>query len=521
MKKLLALLVVLAVAFGAWWMLRKTPQLPAGEVVVIALEGQPATVDPVGVVDVHSSMVATAVHAPLAWIAGDGSIIPMAAESMSLSADAKELKVVASKAVAFWDGSRIRAQDIAYSLERYRNSPNLHRWILDRVQGIADFDATKATHIPGIEITDESSLTIHFAEPEPDAAFLLSNLSVAIVKEGSGEKPIEPFGVQVIGCGPYVPGTFEPGSFRCKLRIPNPDQPAELLFRTIPDDQARLEGFKQGELAWLRLRGPMISEATESTAKGITVQKWVGRGKASIYPANELNYLIYNWESPALKGIPAPSRRSTLLKSSAAVDREKLADKLAPGGLAEATASIAPPSSGVPALAQLTPPAAGTPGQPANLTLLAANDSASRQFAIAVQTAWRERGVEIKTEFVDLGKLVERLVKKDFEIMLFWIELQVPSSGPYAWCCFFDKNAPLSAFGEAREDTGALLAQARGAVEAGERAKRFAQVVELIDARQSSWLPLLSRKAVVLHDLSIVPWFDRNGTPVNGLIRRK
>ena len=510
---------MVAVGIAAYFWKRTEP---IGEgPLVVALEGQPLTVDPVAVMDVHSSMVATAVHAPLAWISQDGSIEPMVAESMTVSPDAKQLHLVIKQDLTFWDSSPVRAQDVVYSLERYRRSSNLHRWILDRVKGVAEFDQKKTDRISGIRVSEPNVVIVDFETPEPDSALMISNLSVSVVKEGTGELPPKPFGLQVIGCGPYAPDGFEPGTFKCKLRSGGIDRPTQIVFRAVTDDQARLEGFRKEDFDVVRLRGPMVAEATEPGSKGLSPRASIGRGTVSTFAANELNYVIYNWESPKLAPIPKDLRRSVLLQMSASLDRAALAGRFLPGNLAEATASIAPPSAGVPALPALEPPPPGSPPHPTGLTLIAANDSGSRQLAVALQKQLADKGLAIETEFVDLGNLVQRLVKKDYDLMLFYIELQIPSRGPYAWCSFFDKNAPLSAFGEAREDTGTMLAEARGAGDVLERERRFRQAVAFIDGHQSTWVPLMSRMAVVLHDPTVTPWFDRNGTPINGLIRRQ
>ncbi|MBL9144120.1 MAG: ABC transporter substrate-binding protein [Verrucomicrobiaceae bacterium] len=520
MKRTTFILALIAASVSFWWWSSHQPSSTKLSATTIALEGNPATVDPVGVTDVHSSMVATAVHSPLAWVSGDGNFVPMVASKIVMGSDAMSLTISLSPQASFWDGSAVHPSDVIYSIERYRRSANLHRWILDRVKGIKEFDEKKTEHISGLTEAAPTTVKLQFDAPEPDARLMLCNLSVGIVKAGTGELPPQPFGVQVMGCGPYIPDGFEPGLFNCRLKSKDDSKPAQLTFRVVSDDQARIQGYRSGSIDILRLRGPMISEVTTSVGGKLRARKDVP-GKVSVYPANELNYLICNWSSQKLVGIAAQDRRNVLAQLSAKLDRAKLVTELYPAGSAEATASIAPPITGAKPLAALAPPSAIEPSPPRKLTLVAANDSASRQLAVAVQKQLNASGLEIDAEFVDLGKLIEKLIKKDFDLMLFWIELQVPSSGPYAWCSFFDKAAPLSAFGEARDDISAALGQARGVPDDSLRAEAFSKVVSLIDEHQQSWVPLMSRKAVVIHSESTLPAFDANGTPINGIIRKQ
>ncbi len=516
-KPLLLLLAVTLIGF-AFYLFRSSSPAPTGTSLVISLEAAPLTVDPVAVMDIHSSQVSTAVHAPLAWVDQSGRLIPMVAKKMEVTNDARKLSITIDPDVTFWNGARVTVDDVFYTLERYRKSQNLHRWILDRVTGIKEFDEKQSEHISGITSPSKDVIEIAFSAPEPDAASMLCNLSVAIVQKGSGESPVKPFGVHVIGCGPYAPSDFEPSALHCTLRHPAKGKADELMFRPISDDAARLSALRSKDVSMVRLRGPMIAEVCDSSDAGLKPKAAFPNTVISTFKVEELSYIVLNWQSPKLASVPELRRRDSLLTLSQAIDRAKLESGIFPSGCAEATASIAPPSAVVVATAAM-PDAPTGMAFPNGLTLVSANDSASRQIAVAIQNQLLENGIKIETEFVDIGKLIEKLVKKDFDLLNCWIELQVPSSGPYAWCSFFDRSSSLSAFGEGRDDIGDLLAQARGVLDPKQRAAAFAQVVSTIDSRQSTWLPLLSRKAVTAQQVGVLPFFDANGTPVNGLIR--
>lgn len=520
MKKFLAILILTASLVVIYRSLTNQGATAHQDSIIISLEVAPSTVDPVAVMDIHSSQVATAVHAPLGWLASDGTFVPMVASEMKASSDAQKLTIQLKSSATFWNGAKVKAEDVVYTIERYRKSQNMHRWILDRVAGVADFDTSKATHIAGLTAIGDDKVEIVYVAPEPDAASLLCNLSVAIVQKGSGEASAKPFGLQAIGCGLYKPSEFEPGEFRCKLRQPDLSRAAELVFRVIPDDAARLSALSSGDVSLVRLRGPMIAEVCESSGGTLKPKAEFAEFDTKVSRVEDLAYVVINWQSPPLAPVKDNDKRSSFLKLSNAMDRTRLAESMLPAGCGIPTASIAPPSKTVAAVPSLPAAPAGA-ALPAALTLVSANDSASRQLAVAFQKQLQAQGVAINIEFVDLGKLIEKLIKKDFELLNCWLELQVPSSGPYAWCSFFDKSSSLSGFGEPLEDIEAPLAAARGTLDDSARATAFAQVVELINTKQTAWLPLLSRYAVTVQSRGIEPFFDINGTPVNGLIRRQ
>lgn len=522
MKRTPLIIFLVAVALVAVIIFRRSDEGPQSDAadLVIALEVAPLTVDPAAVTDIHSSQVATAIHAPLGWTDQNGKFIPMVAERLEVSPDARKLSIALSTKATFWNGASVTATDVIYTLERYRRSQNMHRWILDRVEGIREFDEKKADYISGIHAESPNLLTIAYSDPEPDAATMLCNLAVAIVQKGSGESESKPFGLHVIGCGPYAPERFEPTSQLCRLRTTSANSPRTILFRTITDDAARLSAFGSKQAGIVRLRGPMIREVCQVSGSTLVPDERFAASKVSVFDTEELSYVIVNWQSPKLKGISENAQRNGTLALSAAIDRSKLVDSLFPQVCAEPTASVAPPSTVVSSKASMDSPQPES-SFPQGLTLVSFNDSSSRQLATTIQAQLRAKGITIETEFVDLGKLIERLVKKEFDLLNCWIELQVPSSGPLTWCSFFDKAASLSAFGEPREDVSDILKNARSIVDPAARAKAYAQVVNLIDGRQKSWVPLMSHKAVVLHRDNISPAFDQNGTPVNGLIMRQ
>lgn len=185
------------------------PEANGRETVAIALEAEPTTIDPTAVLDVYSQTLATSVHSPLAWVDQRGQLKMALASSITVTPDGKQCQIQLKKGAAFWDGSPVRAEDVRFSIERFRRSSHPHRWICDRIAGVQEFDKKATNHIAGIVVQDDSRLTIYYSKPEPDAALFLSSLATAVVKEGSDTIPEKPFGSQIIGCGPFQTGVVQ------------------------------------------------------------------------------------------------------------------------------------------------------------------------------------------------------------------------------------------------------------------------------------------------------------------------
>jgi ABC-type transport system substrate-binding protein len=496
---------------------------PAFSTATIVLEASPNTLDPVAVLDVHSQLLATSVHSPLAWVAPDGHLRYTVAERIDVTPDGLSLDIRLRPEARFWDGSPVRAKDVHYSIERFRRSAHPHRWICDRIVGVEAFDAQATNHMAGIIIQDELNLKLRFSKPEPDAAWLLSSLATAIVKEGNANDTEKPFGSHIIGCGPFRPVDLKPGDLFIVARnagYPASNRIEQIRFVVTQDTQARLQMARENKADLVRLRGPMLAEVSERVeGNQLQLKSEYSHHVIVTSEANELTFLLLNWKAPVLDGLSGNQRRQWHQALSDAMNRAEMVKNLYQGeGGAEPTHHIAPPSSFTIAPAVAKGTTAVKIPVPSKLTLVSPNDATSRQLATYVQIRSREAGLELEVQLVELPNLIQRVIDRNFEIALLWIEQQIVSTGPFAWISFYNPKSPLSAFGEPLSEIGQQAEEVRGIINSQTRATRYSQLVEGIDIAQTSWVPLASRKAVFLTSKGISIFLDRNGTPVTGFI---
>lgn len=463
----------------------KTPASGKSKELVISLEANPVTLDPMLMTDVNSASVGTAIHSTLVRIDAKGQIMPMLADEVRVASDGLSADVKLHPGATFWDGSKVKEEDVEYSLARLRDSNGILKWTAER---IASF-----------ERKSDTELTIRFTRPEPDFAKLIAHPQAAIVKSGTDKLEKKPFDTQVVGAGAFVPQKLEPGvAFELGVNpgFPRLNNLAKLTFRIIPDSQNQLEAIRSGKADIVRLKGPMLTEACTGRVGG-SLQPRPLFAKTTIVEgqASELNFVIVNWRNPKLADISAGDRRALLSSLSAKLPRETVVSSVYMGAADLAVGVVPPCTLGS---EQSVPEATASWKSPPErkLVLLAANDAASRQLATFLQPRFKEMGWELDLQFVELGGLMERLIKRDYELGLLWFEMPVAGVEIYAAC--FEQGNPLAAFGEEIPEVRQKLESARSIINDAERQNARAKVIGEINAAQSVWLPIISRHTVLL-----------------------
>jgi peptide/nickel transport system substrate-binding protein len=164
---------------------------------------------------------------------------PALAESWNQSADGLVYEFVLRKNVRFHNGDPVTAEDVKFSLERYRGAAS--KSFKERVQAV--------------EIPDPGRVRIRLKQPWPDFMTFYSIATGAgwIVPKKYVEKVGEDgFKKAPIGAGPYKFVSFTPGvelvleAFDQYWR--KPPSVKRLVFRAIPDDTTRLAALKRGEV---------------------------------------------------------------------------------------------------------------------------------------------------------------------------------------------------------------------------------------------------------------------------------
>jgi len=208
-------------------------------------------------------MVYYALHDALVKPMPADQMSPSLAESWSASPDGLVYDFVLRKGVRFHNGELVTADDVKFSLERYRGVSA--KAFKDRVRQVQVVDP----HHVRIQLKEPwPDFLTFYATPATGAAWIVPRKYVEKVGDDGFKKA-------PVGAGPYRFVSFTPG---VELVLEAHDQywrkkPSvkRLVFKVVPDEVTRVAMLKRGEIdiAYV-LRGP-IAEEVRRTA-GLTLK---------------------------------------------------------------------------------------------------------------------------------------------------------------------------------------------------------------------------------------------------------
>src|SRR5262245_8768305 len=197
-------------------------------------------------------MVIYALHDAMLKPMPGNPMAPGLAESWSVSPDGLVYDFVLRKGVKFHNGDTVTAEDVKFSLERYRGA------------------ASKALkeNVAAVETPDPGRVRIRLKRPWPDfMTFYLGATGAAwIVPKKYVEKVgDEGFKKAPVGAGPYKFVSYTPG---VELVLEAFDQywrkapnVKRVILKSIPDETTRLAALKRGEVdIAYNLRGELAQE---------------------------------------------------------------------------------------------------------------------------------------------------------------------------------------------------------------------------------------------------------------------
>ena len=226
---------------------------------------------------------------------------PSLAESWTVSKDGLAYDFVLRKGVRFHNGDPVTADDVKFSLERYKG-------------GAA---STLKARVAGVDVVDPLHVRIRLKQPWPDFMTFYGSPATGaawIVPKKYVEK-VGPDGFKKhpIGAGPYKFVSFTPGvevvleaNEQYWRKTPSVKR---LIFRSVPDDTTRLAMLKRGEVdIAYQIRGPLGEEIRRTP--GLTL-------KAAVPTFTEWIVFVEQWDPKS----PWHDRR-VRLAANLAIDRQ-------------------------------------------------------------------------------------------------------------------------------------------------------------------------------------------------------
>jgi peptide/nickel transport system substrate-binding protein len=229
-------------------------------------------------------------------------MVPSLAESWTTSSDGLVYDFILREGVTFHDGEPVTAEDVKFSLERYR----------------ANFAKTLREKVAAVDVLDSRRVRFRLRQPWPDFMVFYGTLTTRsgwIVPKKYIEKVGDDgFKKAPIGAGPYRFVSFSPGVelvleafegyWRKKPTV------KRLVFRVIPDPTTRLAALKRGDVDIAYFISGELADDLPRTP-GLTLK--------TTYPATHWLYFPGQWDAKS----PWHDQR-VRLAASYAIDREAM-----------------------------------------------------------------------------------------------------------------------------------------------------------------------------------------------------
>ena len=453
-----------------------------GTVTVVSSEA-PTSLDPMTVTSPGTGRPSTAIFDTLAELApGSKEPQPALAASWKISDEAQSYVFQVRPGVKFSNGETLSAEDIAFSLERAKESPT-------------SACSSYLAGVKSIAVTGSSAVTVKLAEPGPTLVDTLSYPCFGIVPkavvEQDGEKK---FGEHPVGTGPFMLSSTTPDFSRIALTR-NPDFWRKgmpyldgLVYKQIENDNARLLAVKSGQ-AQLGIGVPYSQvESVESTSGLRMVIEpiwgaWINPFNNTEGPLADPKVRRALLYATPYEGIVSTVFKGIATQANSIVGKLKYWKNIKPYPYDQAKAEAILKETKFPN------------GFPLDIQVQG-GETNGELLASILQSTWKEIGVDVSIETLSSTSLFANLFAGKFEMQIIPTESAVNEAyNPdgiitgYLDGKIFPNVKPSAAL-------SALLAKANASVDQGERAKLWQQVQTMSYVTEPSWLPVINLSAL-------------------------
>lgn len=210
-----------------------------GGTLIHALSADVANLDPHVRTGGASDLVKRTMFNSLTAIGVDGSLQPELAESWEISDDGLTYTFSLPKGVTWHSGDPLTANDVKVSLERILTLET-------------STYKSQVASIESVDVEDDLTAIVNLSEPSAPLLTSLGATSAAIMSAtflDGGGNPDE----TVVGTGPFIMESFEPGEKFVVVKSPNyfvPDLPYldRIDFIPFPDENTRMAAMMSGDV---------------------------------------------------------------------------------------------------------------------------------------------------------------------------------------------------------------------------------------------------------------------------------
>lgn len=427
------------------------------------------SLDPANILDTESRRVIDMTHAKLIDVDASGRFSPEIAEAWTWD-DPHSLRVTLRPGLVFSNGAPIRAQDAAWSLCRNLQPSAPFRWLFDNI--VSEPDGDDAVRCTGLMATDERTLRISIKHSPDRLIRALSSSMGAVIPEGSQPGKYS----SLPGAGPYQLGKIDANSqveLVAKQGGPIDAGVERVVFRQVVDDAAAVAQFAKGELDVLEVGNPRLLAMVKSANTDL-------KFRTTWTDVHQIRFVIVNRDRLKQKFGWADDRVMAFMgRLASSIDQTRLV--LAYGELGKPLSTAYFPARGSVAPRQTT--GERLDAARGELFLIAENDAYSDLIASLVPTSID--GIVITRQGLDKGLLIDRLIKKDYDLACISLEALVDDS--VYWMSFFRPGSAFTIF-------GSPLALLENKEPADFDPVDLAAIID----REGNWLPLFQERRAYL-----------------------
>ncbi len=247
-------------------------ELMSGGTIVFGTNQEPLQLDAFAALSVNDMAVVAQIYETLVILGQGMQIHPGLATHWTQSADATEITFRLREGVTFHNGDPLNAEVVKAHFDRLKGD----------VSGSQT--ALLATNYQDTEVIDDNTINLVFSKPVPDILIDLAAPGAAITNAAAVAALGDDAGRQPIGTGPFIFEEWVEGSHISMVRNPDwtwgafsfygttgPARVERVVFRYIPDEQARTAALSTGEIHFLDLV-PFQNIAPLEALDGITVE---------------------------------------------------------------------------------------------------------------------------------------------------------------------------------------------------------------------------------------------------------
>ncbi len=231
-----------------------------GGSITVAIEGEPASMDPAFDYDFVSGLsVSSITEGLLKFCENDTKLCPNLAESYTVAPDGKTYTMKIRQGVKFHDGTTMTVDDVVFSLNRIRNTK------------LASYVGWMLANVADVKAPDASTVVITMSRPDALLEYALAATSAHVVNKKFVEAKGDKYGtpeVGSIGTGPFKFVEWKSGDHQKIARFDDYwDKTAgpyldDITIKIIAEPSTRVAGLQTGDIDYIINNIPSDQYAT-------------------------------------------------------------------------------------------------------------------------------------------------------------------------------------------------------------------------------------------------------------------